>query len=82
MIEPVADVLNIPIHRIYANTLHFHPDDGNFIGFDTSEPTSRDGGKPAVIQKLITAHGYGPIGNNNIVMVVTVLNSFIVFVVE
>lgn len=60
MIEPVADRLLIPYHRIYANTLLFDEATGDFAGFDANEPTSRDGGKPAVVQTLIDAHGYSP----------------------
>jgi len=61
MIEPIADRLGIPVHRIFANRLIFSPVDGSYVGFDESEPTSRDGGKPAVLKSLIHAHGYGPI---------------------
>ena len=57
MINPVADMLKIPRHRIYANNLLFK-EDGTFAGFDAEELTSRDGGKPAVIQRLKDAHGY------------------------
>ena len=57
MINPVAEALKIPLHRVYANNLIFN-EDGSFQGFDPSEPTSRDGGKPAVIQSLKDAHGY------------------------
>jgi phosphoserine phosphatase len=64
MIEPVADILRIPRHRIYANNLLFNEKDGNFAGFDVNEPTSRDGGKPAVIKHLMGAHGY-----KNIIMI-------------
>jgi len=60
MINPVAAMLNIPLHRIYANNLLFKAD-GSFSGFDDKELTCRDGGKPAVIQKLKDAHGYSPI---------------------
>lgn len=63
MINPVAELLNIPTHRIYANTILFH-EDGSFKGFDVSEPTSRDGGKPLVIRKLKSEHGY-----NSVVMI-------------
>jgi hypothetical protein len=62
MIEPVADLLGIPVHRVFANTLLFDPADGSYAGFDASEPTSRDGGKPRVLAQLAHAHGYGPIG--------------------
>ena len=59
MIEPVADSLRIPIHRIYANNLLFsNTADGTFEGFDTNELTSRDGGKPAVLNRLIALYGY------------------------
>lgn len=60
MIEPVADQLGIPKERIFANTILFN-DDGSYSGFDASEPTSADGGKPAVIQSLKNACGYSPI---------------------
>lgn len=60
MINPIAKVLGIPNHRIYANNLLFNID-GSFRGFDNTELTSRDGGKPAVIRKLKEAHGYNPI---------------------
>jgi len=59
MIEPVADSLRIPIHRIYANNLLFsNTAEGSFEGFDTNELTSRDGGKPAVLNRLIALYGY------------------------
>ena len=59
MIEPVADSLRIPIHRIYANNLLFsNTSEGSFEGFDTNELTSRDGGKPAVLNRLIALYGY------------------------
>lgn len=58
MIEPVASQLCIPYHRIYANNLLFSAEDGSFAGFDDQEPTSRDGGKPAVVKLLKEAHGY------------------------
>ena len=62
MIEPIADILDIPIHRVYANNLLFDSSNGKFAGFDPKELTSRDGGKAAVVKKLIDAHGYGPVG--------------------
>jgi phosphoserine phosphatase len=65
MIEPVAIKLKIPSYRVYANNLLFQNDEaGSFKGFDPSEPTSRDGGKGAVLQMLIANHGY-----RNVVMV-------------
>jgi phosphoserine phosphatase len=64
MIEPVARTLNIPSHRIFANTLLFNEHDGSYVGFDKQELTSRDGGKPAVVQSLMDAHGF-----QNVVMI-------------
>lgn len=61
MIEPVAELLHIPFHRIYANNLLFDNETGDFAGFDDAEPTSRDGGKPAVMKQLTAAHGYHPL---------------------
>jgi phosphoserine phosphatase len=52
--------LNIPLSRVYANNLLFDAS-GSFVGFDAAEPTSRDGGKPAVLTKLKNDHGYSPI---------------------
>lgn len=49
MIEPVADQLAIPRGNIFANRLLFDKNGGNYTGFDAEEPTSRDGGKPKVI---------------------------------
>lgn len=57
MIEPVAAVLEIPKDRIFANTIVFNHD-GSYSGFDRSEPTSRDGGKPAVLESLKKDFGY------------------------
>lgn len=44
-------LLQIPKERIYANSLLFR-DDGEFGGFDDTEPTSRSGGKAKVIEKI------------------------------
>ncbi|EWM28890.1 phosphoserine phosphatase [Nannochloropsis gaditana] len=57
MIEPVADRLLVPRDRIYANTLLF-AENGSYKDFDPNEPTSRDGGKAAVIKSLKEKHGY------------------------
>ena len=60
MINPIAEMLNIPLHRVYANNLIFDKH-GNYYGFDEKEYTCRDGGKPAVRKRLKDAHGYSPI---------------------
>ena len=52
MIGPVAEMVSVPRHRIYANDLKFGPD-GSYAGFDHTEPTSRDGGKSSVIKVCI-----------------------------
>lgn len=57
MINPVAEQLRIPLHRVFANTLLFKQD-GSFQDFDRDEPTSKDGGKPFVVQRLKEQHGY------------------------
>ena len=49
MIEPVAEMLSVPNSHIFANTVFFN-DDGTYLRFDPNEPTSRDGGKPAVME--------------------------------
>lgn len=61
MIAPVAAKLNIPNERIYANNLLFNAQ-GEYAGFDRTEPTSRSGGKARVIQMLREKfHPTGPI---------------------
>ena len=57
MILPIAEMLKIPSHRVYANQLLFDSQ-GNYSDFDTNIPTSRDGGKKTVVQHLIDVHGY------------------------
>lgn len=49
MIEPVAELVNIPLRNIYANTIYFD-DKGDYAGFDPTELTSRDGGKAEAIK--------------------------------
>ena len=57
MINSVADILTIPYNRIYANNILF-AEDGSYAGYDTSEPTSSDGGKAVVVNMLKEVHGY------------------------
>ena len=61
MIHPVAETLNIPLTRVFANNLLFDDVSGAYKGFDPNEPTSRAGGKAVVIGKLIESFGYDPI---------------------
>ena len=48
-IAPLARALHIT--RIEAVPLHFHPD-GRFAGYDSSYPTTRNGGKPELLRQL------------------------------
>jgi len=66
MIEPVARSLGVdPSTHVVANTIHFHEDDddddegggiGRYAGFDPTEPTSADMGKPKALQSILDAH--------------------------
>ena len=60
MIEPVADILNIPRSNIVANTLLFdeESDEGTYTGFDPTEPTSADMGKPKALTQIQSLKGY------------------------
>lgn len=51
MIEPVAEILNIPKSNIVANTILFD-DDGNYLDFDDQEPTSQDMGKRKALEQI------------------------------
>ncbi|KAL3716591.1 hypothetical protein ACJRO7_008209 [Eucalyptus globulus] len=57
MINPVASILGIPSENIFANQLLFGSS-GEFLGFDTNEPTSRSSGKATAVQQIRKAHGY------------------------
>lgn len=57
MINPVASTLGIPAENIFANQLLFGSS-GEFLGFDTNEPTSRSGGKATAVQQIRNACGY------------------------
>jgi len=58
MIEPVAEKLDIPKTNIYANTITFDEASGTYKGFDATEPTSRDMGKPKAVQTVINNGHY------------------------
>lgn len=58
MIEPVAtDELGVDGRDIFANTL-FWRDDGIYAGFDKTELTASEGGKPKVIDLLKRTRDY------------------------
>lgn len=50
-VKPVASILGIPHENIFANQLLFGSN-GEFMGFDKNEPTSRSGGKAVAVQQL------------------------------
>lgn len=51
LIEPVAVELGIPAENMFANKLQFYFN-GEYAGFDTSQPTSRSGGKGEAINAI------------------------------
>ncbi|KAL7471853.1 hypothetical protein ACHAXS_012158 [Conticribra weissflogii] len=57
MIEPVAEVLGVKRDHIYANTILFD-DSGNYAGFDATEPTSADQGKPKALGMIKEKYGF------------------------
>jgi len=64
MIDPVAEALGLdPSTHVLANSI-LYDSDGNYAGFDTTEHTSRDMGKPAALRYLMEEYGY-----ENVVMV-------------
>jgi len=65
IIEPTAAALGVPRENVFANNLIFDDsEDGNYVGFDTNEPTAYSGGKPKVVSLLMEQHGF-----KNVVMV-------------
>ncbi|XP_076447708.1 phosphoserine phosphatase-like isoform X2 [Babylonia areolata] len=57
LIEPAAQLLNIPKEHIFANRLLFD-ENGQYSGFDQEEPTSESGGKPRVVALLKEKYGF------------------------
>jgi len=57
MIEPVAERLGVSLDKIYANTITFD-EKGDYTGFDSTEPTSADQGKPKALTMIKEKHGY------------------------
>lgn len=58
MIEPVAETLGIDKSRIVANTILFDDTTGEYLDFDSNEPTSKDMGKPAALKMIQQAGEY------------------------
>merc|ERR1719187_2404831 len=57
MIEPIAQVLNVPFDHIYCNDILLS-EQGVFQGFDENQHTSRQGGKCEVIQEIRKRYGF------------------------
>uniref|UniRef100_UPI0037E71BC3 phosphoserine phosphatase n=1 Tax=Semicossyphus pulcher TaxID=241346 RepID=UPI0037E71BC3 len=57
IVEHVATQLNIPLHHVYANRLKFYFN-GEYAGFDESQPTAESGGKGKVINMLKEQYGF------------------------
>jgi len=57
IILPVAKMLNVPEENVFANVLQFD-ENGDFRGFDLSQPTSDSGGKKQVCGLLKHRNGY------------------------
>lgn len=50
--DKLAEYLRIPLEKIYANTLLFD-ENGNYMGFDETNPLCREGGKKQIIENLL-----------------------------
>ncbi|XP_006795539.1 phosphoserine phosphatase [Neolamprologus brichardi] len=57
IVEHVATQLSIPLNHVYANRLKFYFN-GEYAGFDESQPTAESGGKGKVISMLKEQYGY------------------------
>ncbi|XP_053945567.1 phosphoserine phosphatase [Anastrepha ludens] len=63
LIDPVADELGIPRNHIFANKLMFYFN-GDYSSFDTTQPTSKSGGKAEAVTIIKRLHP-----NANITMI-------------
>jgi phosphoserine phosphatase len=52
IINPIADLLDIPRSHVHANTILFDAETGAYAGFDRTEHTSRSGGKRAAVRAI------------------------------
>ncbi|XP_007576859.1 phosphoserine phosphatase [Poecilia latipinna] len=57
IVEHVASQLNIPLHHVYANRFKFYFN-GEYAGFDETQPTAESGGKGKVISMLKEQYGF------------------------
>lgn len=71
LIEPVANQLAIPISNVFANKLLFDFK-GNYAGFDTTQPTSRSGGKGEAIEQVLNFNRNRLMDGNNELKIVMI----------
>lgn len=57
IVEHIAARINIPLSNVYANKLKFHLN-GDYAGFDETQPTAESGGKGRVIGLLKKERGF------------------------
>ena len=66
MALPIADCLGIPKDRVFANRMLWQWDDETMeptrlVGFDMSEPTARNQGKPQAIAMIRQKYPYNAV---------------------
>lgn len=66
--KKVAQELDIPLTNLFANKLLFDFN-GNYAGFDTTQPTSRSGGKGEAISQIKNFHSSQLMANNRLTIV-------------
>ncbi|XP_078082077.1 phosphoserine phosphatase isoform X2 [Mustelus asterias] len=57
IVEHVAEKINVPLSNVYANKLKFYFN-GDYAGFDESQPTAESGGKGRIISLLKEERGF------------------------
>ncbi|XP_059829150.1 phosphoserine phosphatase [Hypanus sabinus] len=57
IVDSIAARINIPLTNVYANKLKFHMN-GDYAGFDETQPTAESGGKGRVISLLKKERGF------------------------
>jgi hypothetical protein len=63
---PIADKLSIPRENVFANRMLWQWDDetlepSRLVGFDMSEPTARNQGKPQAIAQIREKNSYNSV---------------------
>ncbi|KAI3438925.1 hypothetical protein D9Q98_001339 [Chlorella vulgaris] len=57
VIHPIAEMLNIPVSHVFANTILYNAD-GSYAGFDPAEFPSRSGGKAEAVKHIKKTRNY------------------------